>query len=63
MAKSPFSGPVSSLAGLYGAGYNSVVSLTANTTLRDLAEMIVSGDIEDCKTIAALNLAMHHISA
>ena len=26
-------------------------------------EMIVSGEIEDGKTIAALNLAMHHISA
>ena len=33
MAKSTFSGPVRSLAGLYGAGYNSVVSLTANTTI------------------------------
>jgi len=33
MAKSTFSGPVRSLAGLYGVGYNSVVSLTANTTI------------------------------
>ena len=33
MAKSTFSGPVRSLAGLYGAGYNSVVILTANTTI------------------------------
>jgi hypothetical protein len=33
MAKSTFSGPVRSLAGLYGAGYNSTVSLTANTTI------------------------------
>ena len=33
MAKSTFSGPVRSLAGLYGAGYNYVVSLTANTTI------------------------------
>jgi|TARA_Y100000296_G_C5160840_1_gene251747 hypothetical protein len=33
MAKSTFSGPVRSLAGLYSAGYNSVVSLTANTTI------------------------------
>ena len=33
MAKSTFSGPVSSLAGLYGVGYNSVVSLTADTTI------------------------------
>jgi len=33
MAKSTFSGPVRSLAGLYSSGYNSVVSLTANTTI------------------------------
>ena len=33
MAKSTFSGPVRSLAGFINAGYNSVVSLTANTTL------------------------------
>ena len=33
MAKSTFSGPVRSLAGLYGVGYNSVVSLTADTTI------------------------------
>ena len=33
MAKSTFSGPVRSLAGFINAGYNSVVSLTANTTI------------------------------
>ena len=33
MAKSTFSGPVKSLAGFISAGTNSVVSLTANTTL------------------------------
>jgi len=33
MAKSTFSGPVRSLAGLINAGYNSVVSLTADTTI------------------------------
>ena len=33
MAKSTFSGPIRSLAGLINAGYNSVVSLTANTTI------------------------------
>ena len=33
MAKSTFSGPVRSLAGLYSSGYNSVVSLTADTTI------------------------------
>jgi hypothetical protein len=33
MAKSTFSGPVRSLAGFIGAGYSSVVSLTANTTI------------------------------
>ena len=33
MAKSTFSGPVRSLAGFINAGYNSVVILTANTTL------------------------------
>ena len=33
MAKSTFSGPVRSLAGVYSSGYNSVVSLTANTTI------------------------------
>jgi hypothetical protein len=33
MAKSTFSGPVRSLAGLYGAGYNSLVSLTADTSI------------------------------
>ena len=33
MAKSTFSGPVRSLAGFINAGYNSTVSLTANTTL------------------------------
>ena len=32
MAKSTFSGPIRSLAGLINAGYNSVVSLTGNTT-------------------------------
>jgi len=33
MAKSTFSGPVRSLAGFINAGYNSVVSLTADTTI------------------------------
>ena len=33
MAKSTFSGPVRSLAGFINAGYNSSVSLTANTTI------------------------------
>jgi len=33
MAKSTFSGPIRSLAGLINAGYSSVVSLTANTTI------------------------------
>ncbi len=33
MAKSTFSGPVRSLAGFINAGYNSTVSLTANTTI------------------------------
>ena len=33
MAKSTFSGPVRSLAGFINAGYSSVVSLTANTTI------------------------------
>ena len=33
MAKSTFSGPVRSLAGFINSGYNSVVSLTANTTI------------------------------
>ena len=33
MATSTFSGPVRSLAGFINAGYNSVVSLTANTTI------------------------------
>ena len=33
MAKSTFSGPVRSLAGFISAGYSSVVSLTANTTI------------------------------
>ena len=33
MEKSTFSGPIRSLAGLINAGYNSVVSLTANTTI------------------------------
>ena len=33
MAKSTFSGQVRSLPGFINAGYNSVVSLTANTTI------------------------------
>ena len=33
MAKSTFSGPIRSLAGLINAGYNAVVRLTANTTI------------------------------
>jgi hypothetical protein len=33
MAKSTFSGPVRSLAGFINAGYNSTVSLTADTTI------------------------------
>ena len=33
MAQTTFSGPVRSLAGFIGAGYNSVVSLTADTTI------------------------------
>ena len=33
MAKTTFAGPIRSLAGLINAGYSSVVSLTANTTI------------------------------
>ena len=57
MAKTTFSGPVQSLAGFISAGSNSVVSLTANTTLTVAAhagKILLTNDADGVFTLPSI---------
>ena len=57
MAKSTFSGPVQSLAGFISAGSNSVVSLTADTTLTVAAhagKILLTNDADGIFTLPSI---------
>ena len=66
MAKSTFSGPIRSKAGVFSAGSESVVSLTADTTLTvdDHAGRILACNDADGKfTLPTISVSYTHLRA